>query len=120
MKGIISQVNPYSKNGKQLVCLTVNGKTVHVSQAQLTQRGFPNPFDAVGGTAEVEFYKEGDMLLNDAECTQSDVIVKNFSIIPSLNVSIARQTAQLLAQQFGFTNTPTVAVSTHSEETVPA
>ncbi len=80
---LITSINAYLKGEKPMVCL--NG-SIHLSQKQLTGKGFAHPILLRGATIEVEFFKKGDILLNEAECTKDDIIVKEFEILPAQRV----------------------------------
>lgn len=94
--------NPYTRNNREMVALQLtNSKVVHVSQKQMSQRGFSSSdiFNLAGSTVHVEFFNKGEKLLNDEECTDSGVIVKNFSIEKSFNLLVAGEVAKSLASQ---------------------
>ena len=60
-----------------MVCL--NDK-IYLSQKQLTGVGFRNPHATKGCNIDVTFYKKGDKMFNDVECTSDETIVKDFSL----------------------------------------
>lgn len=91
---IVTSVRSYiGKNDKPMVC--ING-SIHVSQKQLDGLGYRQAIALQGETINVEYYAAGDTMLNGAQCTKADTIVKSF------NVSISEADLKLAkAANFG-------------------
>lgn len=108
----IVRVTPYSKNGKSLVCLELDNKQlVHITNKQLAVQGFATPTLLVGSQIQVEFYSEGDELFSGAKCTDDNVIVKEFSIQPSIQLAVAMSLSGQLAASMGLFGTAPVATA---------
>lgn len=80
---VVTSVRTYmSKSEKAMVC--ING-SIHVSQKQLDGLGYRHAVALQGETINVEFYAEGENMINGQQCTKADTILKSFSVSISEN-----------------------------------
>lgn len=111
----ITKINRYNRNGKTRYYIEYgNGMSAHVSESQLVQRGV-NPNQAlnlVGSQIKVDYFQEGEELINGDICTESGIIVKDFSIDKSAKLLMAESFAQAMMAQFGMSPVSSTTGST--------
>lgn len=78
METIVKKVRSYTKGeDKAMVCIN---DEIHVSLKQVQALGYQTPQSLLGNKITVEYYKTGDKLLNDKECTKDNTIIKSFEV----------------------------------------
>ena len=71
-----------SKAGKPFILVTTASKDIWLTPKQWASKGASSALDSyVGGNVEVDYYKEGDLLLDGTSlCTKDDTLLKDFFI----------------------------------------
>lgn len=108
----ITGVSTYvsKSSGANMVRLDVQGRkdAIHVSAKQMARQGIAGNslFNLGGSHINATFYQEGEELISGDLCTDSNVIVKEFSIERSMQLMVASEMASNLMAQFGLGSTP--------------
>lgn len=77
MKTQVKSATTYNKDGKAMYCIN---ETIFLSAKQLASKGITHPIMLRKAVIELEYYKKGDVLLNEKPCDKDNTIVKSFSI----------------------------------------